>query len=150
LIAIVVIVAWACGLGGYVVALRLMWHQRWLSPGSGDFIGVAVFSGVSVLVSSAVILPLLFAMRRRIEPPSFLWCAIAGGLVSLGPWLLTVGFFGRWSPAALVTPESIGLLRLFVVFGLVLGVGVEAVSRRSAATAQWKTVRNRLSSNPEP
>ena len=120
--------AWIVGLVAYESYLRLVWRQ---SMGT-EWRAVAFWSAlVLIVVAPLVYTPAMFLLRKALNGYRPLaWFPFVASLLALLPTaMITLAWGG--GPRDFVSPEALAFDAMFVVFGLVFGLGF-ALNRKRA------------------
>lgn len=125
---IVCIFSWLAGLLAYLGALAVFYRQ---SISSGDLVGIVVYSGAGVALSSiAVHLPVLMGMQRLLGGVRPAWpFPLVSALLGVAPAVFVIFCFGG-NLGSLASAEASLFYVMFSAAGLVLGLGYVRIQRQ--------------------
>jgi hypothetical protein len=125
---VLLIVSWLAGLGGYLVALRVLYGE---TPSRGDFPAILLASTVAAALSALAAYAPAFLLIRRL--PSRLQCwwmfALVGAILALVPGVILLAQMGPVTSKSVISPEAALFWAFFVPAGIIGGLGFWHLTR---------------------
>ena len=113
---IIAVLAWAAGLGAYLVCLGTLWGQSV----DGELQPVMFWSGIALGLSAVMVYgPAMLVLRRTIAVQHWWFFSAMGIALGVVPMLILMVVFGG-SP---ISPEAALFWCMFSAFGIVFGTG---------------------------